>query len=203
MGNYARLGGCSTKMAGGGSREVVREQGEKTQRRSGMSHQLGEMYERVLKRGGWGVRQQGRNRKRWGAWNQQASACLALQKPLWFAVWIQAKFWRAVGKIWQGRSWWRELRHCVKDIGQDEARGRIAQWISQACPERDWRLLKGWVERSGGGGGVGEGVTALYSRLLLSCGVGLRVGGGGLSGGEGDYITVLQTYARWCKETPD
>lgn len=97
-----------------------------------------------------------------------------------------------------GRLWWRELRRRVKYIGQDKARGRIAQWITQACLERDWRLLKGWVARSGG-----EGVTALYSRLLLSCRVGLHVGGGGLSGGEGDYITVLQTYAWWCKETPD
>lgn len=47
----------------------------------------------------------------------------------------------------------------------------------------------------GAGGGVG-GVTALYSRLLLSCRVGLHVGGGGLSGGEGDYITSVHTYAR-------
>lgn len=46
----------------------------------------------------------------------------------------------------------------------------------------------------GGGGGCG-GVTALYSRLLLSCRVGLHVGGGGLSGGEGDYITAVQPYA--------
>lgn len=30
-----------------------------------------------------------------------------------------------------------------------------------------------------------EGLTALYSRLLLSCRVGLRVGGGGLSRGAG------------------
>lgn len=43
-----------------------------------------------------------------------------------------------------------------------------------------------------GGGGR---VTALYSRLLLSCRVGLCVGGGGTSGGGGDYVTVLQTYA--------
>lgn len=85
----------------------------------------------------------------------------------------------------------------MKYIGQDKARGRIAQWITQACLERDWRLLKGWVVQ-------GEGVTALYNRLLLSCRVGLRVGGGGTSGGEGrgDYVTVLQTYAWWCKETP-
>lgn len=47
----------------------------------------------------------------------------------------------------------------------------------------------------GGAGGGSDGFIQ-YSRLLLSCRVGLCVGGEGLSGGEGGIysVTVLQTY---------
>lgn len=45
-------------------------------------------------------------------------------------------------------------------------------------------------------------MTALYSRLLLSCRVGLHVGGGGLSGGEGDYITTVQNICLVMQGNP-
>lgn len=81
---------------------------------------------------------------------------------------------------------------------------RPGQGKRKNCPVNHSGLPGTWLaaaERMGGVGGGGR-VTALYSRLLLSCRVGLCVGGGGTSGGGGDYVTVLQTYAWWCKENP-
>lgn len=101
-----------------------------------------------------------------------------------------------------------ELHRSMKYIGQGETGRRNAPWITQASLECDWRPLKGWVEKGRGlgvGGWWGQLCTAgCCSAVEWEMLVG---GGGGTSaerrGGGGDYVTVLQTYAWWCEETPD
>lgn len=138
-------------------------QREGTQRRSGMSHQLSKVREHILneaevsERKGFGEKKEEMLiLKLEDGWTCEArefswSVWPGLAKPLWPAVWLQARIRNSGEQLAKhaGWLWWRELRRCVKYIGQDKARGRIAQWITQACLERDWRLLKGWVERGG------------------------------------------------------
>lgn len=157
MGNYARLGGCSTKMAGkqrggeGTGRENTEEVRDVTSARRDVWAPFwkgrwggggGEVY------GSGGLGGMGRVvDKRWGAWNQQVSACPGLAKPLRFAVWIQARILESSWLNVAGPSWWRELRHRVKYIGQD-GRGK-----RKNCPVNYSGLPGTWLaaaERMGG-----------------------------------------------------
>lgn len=59
---------------------------------------------------------------------------------------------------------------------------RLGQEKRKNCPVNHSGLPGTWVAAAERMGGAGEGVTALYSGLLLSCRVGMLVGGGGMSG---------------------
>lgn len=161
MGNCARLGGVQQRWWGK-RRGGEGTQREGTQRRSGMSRRLSEVCKQISN----GAEVSGRkglgekNQRRCGimlkledgrtceARRFSGSVQPGLAKPPWPAVWLHARIRNSGEQLAKqaGWLWWRELRRCVKYIGQDKARGRIAQWITQACLERDWRLLKGWVE---------------------------------------------------------
>lgn len=197
MGNYARLGGCSAKMAGkqrGGER-TERENTEEVRDVTSARRDVRVHFQR-----GWGVRQQrfGRNRRRcrlrWGAWIQQVSAAWPCKASLACSLntsQILESSWQNMHADYDGGS--------SVTVWNTKTRTRQEEDLPSESLRPAWNVTGGCSKD----GWSGVGVTALYSGLLLNCGVGLHVGGGGLSGGEGDYITVLQTYAWWCKETPD
>lgn len=74
----------------------------------------------------------------WAALTQQVDA--DRPKPLFPAVSIRTGIRNSGEQLAEQAVWlqWRELRRCMKYIGQYMARGRITRWIIQACLGRDW-----------------------------------------------------------------